>query len=137
MAHNAPILCFYKPANASWNQRQQLPPQQAQWLALGSGDTLTLQRAEDALNQRRCAFYFPQEFRQASWQRARALFHNEPELDSLTIKRQREGCYRLTFWHRPAAQVDMEAVLADIRGEAPANVPPSATNGCPFYVMQY
>lgn len=136
MNPSGPVRILLKQAAAPWSQRQELTPQQADALVLGYGDTVTLQRVDDLPGQRRFGFYFPREYRDISWHRARAIFHQDSELDSVTLKRQPEGCYRLTFWHRPAAQLHRGQILANIRSLAPSNVATHATNGCPFYTMQ-
>lgn len=96
----APARFLFKPAASHWSHKQELTLQQANTLILRPGDTLTLTRAADSTTQQRAGFYFPREYRDISWQRARAIFDADPGLDALNLKRQHEGCYRLTFWYR-------------------------------------
>ena len=82
------------------------------------------------------------EYRDNSWQGARLIFDTDFRLDSVNLKRQPEGCYRITFWYRASAlagagAINPGAILANIRSLAPADVATHATNGCPFYTLQY
>ena len=134
-AHNNTQI-LYKPAAADWNQRQKLTAQASNSLFLNRGDTLTVSRSPDTPGQS-FLFYFPASYRIASWQRAREIFEARPELDGVTLKKQPEGCYRLRFWHQAEVDVDPAPVLQSIRSLAPVNAPVSASNNCPFYVVQH
>lgn len=135
MAAAAGCQYWYKRSAADWGQRQQLTPQQADQLQLQPNDTLTLSREADMPGED-FFFYFPRAYAQASWQQARHIFAATPELYGVTLKRQREGCYRLRFWHAAMANVNPVNILASIRALAPADAAQAASNGCPFYQIQ-
>lgn len=135
----APVTILYKPAGSHWSHKHHVDQQQANTLILNPGDTLTFQRFESP-DQRRFGFYLPMEYWDGSWQQARAVFDGDYRLDSVNLKRQPEGCYRITFYNRVLAgngAINAAAILANIRSLAPANVATHASNGCPYYTLQY
>lgn len=135
----AAVTVLYKPAGSHWSRKHHVDQQQANTVILNPGDTLTFQRFESP-DQRRFGFYLPMKYRDSAWQQARAVFDGDYRLDSVNLKRQPEGCYRITFYYRALAgsgAINAAAILTNIRSLAPANVATHATNGCPFYTLQY
>ena len=136
----ANVQVLYKPAAASWDQRQQLSAEQENGMFwMHPGDTLTVSRAPDRPSWSTRSFwtYFPSSYKAPSWQRARDMFKNNPQMDGVTLKKQPEGCYRLRFWFQAGVDLNAAAILHSLRSLAPVNAPVSASNGCPFYELHH